>query len=351
MASQTMDLTKTSAHPAGARLPRWGEGAVFAIRRAGCRTVPQSSFGCRNPALATLDPALLEEFLASCAAAEVDIVPLDEARRRLLLGAGAPHFISITIDGALRGLLTGAAPVLRKYRVPYTVFISPVQHDEKLLPWWLALEALVHRTPRLSLAVRGQVFRASCHRAEEKAEALDNLIPLLMAHPEAAVRRSIQAVCDADGIDLDAIAAETLLSWDEIRELAQDPLVTIGQLASECHGAGASAYDSVRESLRRDRARLGEAAAKGIRHIGFSAGWSGLVEDRDLEIVSALGFSSASLPEGGVAIGGGASRCAVLPRICLNNSPDTMLEAQALAGAGFCLRSIGRAAFRTVTAA
>jgi peptidoglycan/xylan/chitin deacetylase (PgdA/CDA1 family) len=279
----------------------------------------------------------------------VDIVTLDEARRRLSQGAGAPHFISFTIDGAMRGVLTSALPVLKKHNVPFTLFVSPVQHDEKLLPWWLALEALVHRTPRLSLAVRGQVFRAACHRPEEKAEALDNLIPLLMAHPEPAVRRSIQAVCEADGVDLDAIAGEMLLDWAEIRGLAQDPLVTIGQLASECHGAGASAYDSVRESLRRDRARLGEAVGKGIRHIGFSAGWSGLVEDRDLEIVTALGFSSASLPEGGVAIAGGASRCAVLPRLCLSNAPYVLLEAQGLAGAGFNLN--GRKTLRAVAAA
>lgn len=338
MAIQT-DVTMAPLHPAAVRLPRWGEGVIFAVRRVVNEGDSAGMLGCRDLALAALDAGLLEEFIEGCLLAGTDIVSLDEARHRLSQGAGAPHFVSFTFDGATRGLLNGALPVLKKHGLPFTVFVSPVQHDEMQLPWWLMLEALVLHTPRLSIAVRGQTFRAACHTPEEKAETLDNLVPLLMVHPEPAVRRAILAVCEADGIDLDAIAAETLMNWDEVRALAAEPLVTIGQLASECHGAGLSAYDSVHESLRRDRVRLGETLNKGPRHIGFSAGWTGLVEERDLEIVAGLGFSSAALPEGGLAIAGGVARCAVLPRMCISNAPHVLLEAQGLAGTGIVPKS------------
>ncbi len=319
-----------------ARTGNWANAAAHAAPGAGAilrvqRLKPADGVGCDTQALASLDPSLFEEFVDAVMAANVSLTSIEQTYCRLLQG-GAGRMAAFTFDGPSRAAMDLGYPVLKKRGIPVTVFVSPSAADSGVAPWWLALEALVMASNTISIAVRGQTFRGRCHTPQEKAETLDNLAPLLLAQPPVAVHRAVHAVCEADGVDLSHVSAD-VMRWADLKRLAQDPLVSIGLLAPDCHAAGAASYDAVLESFTQAKKRIEEELGVTPVHLAFGAGWHGFVEQRDLEITNTLGFRSACLPAGGALFAEDAASFAILPRMVLSDSSEALLDAQASCGA------------------
>ncbi len=306
-----------------------GIGAILRIQRIR----PYPELLCEAQSLGEIAPEIFEDFIASLASTGCRVSTLEAAYARLSgLAEGEGRILCLTFDGATRGLRDYAYPVLRHFHVPFTIFVSPEAHDEWRLPWWYALEALIMASDQVRIAVRGQTYKARCRTEDDKEEALDRLIALLMTHPEPVVRRAVMALCEAEGIDLKALAASHWLNWDEIRLLARDPNVSIGLMAPDCHAAGLAAYDTVYDSIAAAKRRLAEVLSLEPQHLAFSAGWHGCIEPRDLEIAEKLGFKTACLAGGGALFAEERSAFLSLPRVLLTNDPNGLLDAQAMCG-------------------
>lgn len=324
------------------RVGQWANAGVHVTPGAGAvlrlqRLMPSGVVNSETQALASIDPVLFDEFLDAVVASNISFTSVEQTYSRLLQGA-AGRMACFTFDGPSAGLLEFGYPALKKRGIPMTVFVSPQALDAQAVPWWLALEALVLETDAISIGVRGQTFRGRCHTPEEKAETLDNLVPLLLGQPQDAVQRAIHAMCDADGVDL-ASLTKSQPGWRELKQLIRDPLVSIGLLAPDRHAASASSYDTVRESFVAAADRiLAELGVKPL-DLAFGAGWHGFVEQRDLEIVSSLGFRTACLPAGGALFAEDATHFATLPRMLLSDAPDALLDAQAVCGAALSAMS------------
>ncbi|GEM_PF-5405205 len=304
-----------------------GAGAVLRIQRL----KSMDNVRCETQALASIDPSLFDEFLDAVMAANVSFTSLEQTYCRLIQGA-AGRMACFTFDGPSEGLIEFGYPALKKRNIPLTIFVSPQALDKHAAAWWFALEMLVLKTDAISLAVRGQTFRGRCHTLEEKAETLDNLVPLLLRQPQEAVKRAVWAMCEADGIDMPYIAAAQP-GWQAVKQLLKDPLVSVGLLAPDRHAATASSYDTVHDSFAAAAGRI--VAELGVKplDLAFGAGWHGFVEQRDLEIASSLGFRTACLPAGGALFAEDATHFATLPRMLLSDAPDALLDAQAVCGA------------------
>jgi hypothetical protein len=304
-----------------------GAGAVLRIQNI--RAVRDAE--CDTQALAAIDPALFDEFLDAVEAAGAAPSTLDQTYQRLM-EKGQGRVVCFTADGASRATAAKFHAALQSRGWPLTLFINPLDVDQQAVPWQLALEALVAQTDNLSLGVRGKTYRGRCPSAEEKAELLNTLAPLLLAQPETAVRRAVFAVCSSDGVDLDRLAGD-ILTWAELKKLAANPLVTIGLLAPGCHQGGAASYDAVLKTFGEAADRLEAELGSRPKHFAFGAAWHGLVEQRDFEVVNSLGFTTACLPSGGALFAEDAAQFMIMPRVLLQNSPGALLDAQAMCGA------------------
>ncbi|MDX2265690.1 MAG: hypothetical protein NW215_12065 [Hyphomicrobiales bacterium] len=312
-----------------------GVGAVLRIERV------RAAGPIRCDALPSIDPDLLGEFLDAASAADAAFVSLAELRTRLL-AKDAGRAACLTFDGADRSLVTQLAPALVARGLPLTVFVSPEAMDADAPHWRYCLEALAEKADRIGVAVRGQTYAGPCRTAEEASNTLEAVVPPLWSHPEALVRRAVFALCEADGVDMAALAQHTL-GWDDLRALAKTPLISLGLLAPNCHAAGAASYDAVRDGFAAALARFEEQLGAKPAHLAFGAAWHGFVEPRDLEIAEKLGFKAACLPAGGPIFNEDATDFTVLPRMMLSDAPDAVLDAQAACGAGLARSAFARA--------
>src|SRR5882724_6696949 len=83
----------------------------------------------------------------------LDLVSLDEMHRRLTEGDFRRRFVCITIDDGYRDTLQWAYPILKRYEVPFAVYIPTSFPDRLGELWWLVLEAVVARSTRIVLVM------------------------------------------------------------------------------------------------------------------------------------------------------------------------------------------------------
>ena len=98
-------------------------------------------------------------------------------------GHSPRRFVCITIDDGYRDTLQWAYPILKRYEVPFAVYIPTSFPDRLGELWWLALEAVVARNNRITLWLDGREQGFDCATVAEKRDIYDQLYAYVRSIP------------------------------------------------------------------------------------------------------------------------------------------------------------------------
>jgi peptidoglycan/xylan/chitin deacetylase (PgdA/CDA1 family) len=174
-------------------------------------------------------PQFFERVVRYLRRRQLDLVSLDEMHRRLTSDDFGRRFVCITIDDGYRDTLECALPILKRYEVPFAVYVATSFPDRLGELWWLALEAVVARNDRITLLLGGQEQGFECGTLPEKRHLYDQLYGYVRSLPtEDALRRFVRDLGGRYHVDIAAFCEQLCMNWGELATLAADPLVTIG---------------------------------------------------------------------------------------------------------------------------
>jgi len=108
------------------------------------------------------------------------------------------------------------------------------------------------------------------------------------------------------------------MGWEELAELAADPLVTIGAHTVTHPMLAKLPEKSVRSEMDLSRSVIEAALAKRPEHLSFPVGDRTSAGSREFKIAAELGFKTAVTTRPGVLFPQHAERLTALPRISLN---------------------------------
>jgi len=249
----------------------------------------------------------------------IDLISMDEMHSRLVSGHHGPRFACITIDDGYRDTLQWAYPILRKYQVPFAVYIPTSFPDRLGELWWLVLEAVVARNKRLQLLIDGKEQSFDCAIVAEKRHLFEQLYRWLRSMAtEEELRRVVRDLAARYKVAIAGFCDELCMSWDELAMLATDPLVTIG-----AHTVNHVMLAKVPEKSARsemDLSRSVIAAALGCKpdHLSYPVGDATSAGPREFRMASELGFKTAVTTRPGVVFRKQRTHLTALPRISLN---------------------------------
>jgi peptidoglycan/xylan/chitin deacetylase (PgdA/CDA1 family) len=267
-----------------------------------------------------VSPQFLDEVIRRLRAADIEIVPLDEARRRILEPETAQRFVSLTFDDAYRDNREHAWPILRRHGAPFTVFVASRFADGSGDLWWVALERAIAGSTNFAVQMNGQLRRFDCASETAKDEAFQTVYWWLRGLPdEIEMRALVHGLCDAAGVDADGICRELCLGWDELRELADEPLATIG---SHTHDhfmlAKAPRADIARAEIESGIGRIHAKLGLRPRHLAYPVGDPTSAGPREFAIAAELGLATAVTTRPGVIFADHRDHLTALPRISMN---------------------------------
>jgi peptidoglycan/xylan/chitin deacetylase (PgdA/CDA1 family) len=314
-------------------------GIVFMLHRVRPRIAAE--FAPNNHL--EVSPGFLDQAIEGVVRAGFDLVDLDEAARRIGTGSCRP-FAAFTLDDGYRDNAARAAPIFRRHNCPYTIFVPSEFAEGRGELWWLVLEQAIAAADRIATEIGGEHFALACGTASEKSQAFKTLYVPLRRVGEAEQRRAIRQLAAAAGIDMAALCRGNMMDWAELRDLAADPLCTIG-----AHGIGHYALAKLPPGealaeLRVGADRLAEALGRRPKHFAYPYGDPGSAGPRDFALARQAGFLTAVTTRPGIVYGGHAEHLTALPRVSLTEAYPVPRYADVFpSGAPFLLYNCGQA--------
>ena len=269
--------------------------------------------------LLEITPVFFERLIARLVRSRLDVVSLDEMHDRLLNGSKR-RFVSLTFDDGYRDNLRWAYPLLRKHKLPFAIYIPTSFPDRLGELWWVALETVIAKNKRIGLTINGKDQFFECASVREKRELYDAVYGYLRSlKTEDELRRVVRDLCACHCVDIPALCEELCLGWEELGQLAADPLVTIGAHTVNYVMLKKLPTDAaVRAEMEMSRAVI--EAALGVRpqHLAYPVGDKTSAGPREFRIAAQLGFKTAVTTRPGVLFKAHRNHLTALPRISVN---------------------------------
>ena len=317
------------ARAARAISPFTGEtGALFMLHHV--RPRQKQAFDPNR--LLTITPQFLEDVVKYVRRSGFDIISLDEAHHRL--AGGAPQakrpFVCFTFDDGYRDNRDFALPVLKRHGVPFTVYAATDFADGRGFLWWLVLEQVVRIKSRVSVTIDGNERSLPSATSGQKREAYRFLYWWLRRRSEAEARGVVLALAHRAGVDIYAPCRDLVMTWGELRELAADPLVTIGAHSVRHMALAKLAPDEARNEIRDSVARVAHELGRPCRHFCYPYGNANSAGEREFAMAEELGLLTAVTTRKGLVARGASTRLAALSRVSLNGEYQRVHYVKAL---------------------
>lgn len=267
-----------------------------------------------------VSPPFLECLLKRLAHARIDVISLEEMHRRYISGEFKRRFVCITFDDGYKDLKQWAYPLFKKYQLPFALYIPTSFPDRLGELWWVALEAVIAKNSRIGMMVNGKDQFFGCGTAKEKRELYDAIYRFLRSMKnEDELRRTVRDLAACHGVDMPALCRDLCMDWQDIVDLAADPLVTIGAHTVN-HKMLKKMTDeaSVRAEMEMSRAVLEAALGKRPEHLAYPVGDPTSAGPREFRIAAELGFKTAVTTRPGVLFKAHRDHLTALPRISVN---------------------------------
>jgi peptidoglycan/xylan/chitin deacetylase (PgdA/CDA1 family)/glycosyltransferase involved in cell wall biosynthesis len=252
---------------------------------------------------------------------QVDLISLDEMHRRMTERDFGRRFACFTFDDGYRDNKEWAYPVLKAAQVPFALYIATSFPDRLGKLWWLVLEAVIARNPRIALPMDGEERHIDCADVDAKRAVFEQLYWWLRGlRSEAEVLELVRDLAVRYGVDTAALCGEMCMNWREIGEIARDPLATIGAHTVNHVMLAKTSDEAVRAELNRSRIVLDAAIGTAPTHLAYPFGDRTTAGPREFRIAAELGYKTAVTTRPGVLFADHAEHLTALPRISLNGT-------------------------------
>lgn len=270
--------------------------------------------------LLEITPVFLERLLRRLKRSRLDVITLDEMHRRFVENDFKRRFVCITADDGYKDFYRWAHPLFKQYELPYAMYIPTSFPDRIGELWWLALEAVVAQNDRIGMVINGEQQYFDARNVREKRELYDAIYGYLRSmKTEDEVRKVVRDLCATYRVDIPQICRDLCMDWEEIAQMADDPLVTIGaHTVNHVMLKKVPNEATVRAEMEMSRSVIEAALGKRPEHLAYPVGDPTSAGPREFRIASELGFKTAVTTRPGVLFKAHADYLTALPRLSVN---------------------------------
>ncbi|MDG1516386.1 MAG: polysaccharide deacetylase family protein [Flavobacteriales bacterium] len=281
---------KTSIYSRNSRLTKRflsGKGFIFMLHRVLLNE--ERIKYTWNKGLA-ISPEKLEEWVLFFRSKKMDVISLDEALVRCE-NNDRRKFVVITLDDGYKDNLTIGLPLFKKLNIPVTIYISTCFPDNKTIYWWYFLEEFILKNNSIDLNSIGLDITFRCESVEEKNKAYNYIREVLRRADYATHVNFAHKVCGLS--DLEGLNKKLNLSWGEVKELSEEPLVTIGAHTMHHVSLANQKEELAKVEILQSKSEIEAKINKKVDHFAYPYGSLDDGSKREFFILKKAGFKSA----------------------------------------------------------
>jgi peptidoglycan/xylan/chitin deacetylase (PgdA/CDA1 family) len=224
-------------------------------------------------------------------------------------------FVIFTFDDGYKDNLDFAYPVFKKHNIPFTIYITCSFPDKYAIIWWYILEDLILRNNKIAYSFSIGSINMSCRNRTEKEIAFIYIRKLINRLCEKNLVEELTAFFSKFGFNIIDYNSRFVMDWNEISELSNDPLVTIGaHTLNHYNLLSLSEEHSFREILG-SKTLIESKINNKINHFSYPFGKYGI---REVEFVRKCNFLTATTCDNANIFYKHIDHQFTLPRISIN---------------------------------
>ena len=256
--------------------------------------------------LLEVNPAFFERVIRRLRQSGADLISLDEMHRRMTHQDFSKRFVCITFDDGYRDTRDFAYPVLKKYEVPFAVYVATGFADRVGEMWWLALEAVIAKNELIGLRLDGRDQWFECRNADEKQAVFEHIYWWLRRREtEEELRQVVRELAARYHVDTANCCCRRPAGHDRSPH---------GQSRDPFQGDRNRRAVRTHKQPGRDRSRAWRAAAASC----LSGGGSNVRGPAGIQDRSRTRFKTAVTTRPGAIFRGHTGHLTALPRVSLN---------------------------------
>lgn len=215
----------------------------------------------------------------------------DQGRRR----PGRPQ-VALTFDDGYADNLLAALPVAEALGVPMTVYVATSRLGSMTGYWWdrLALLLRGRRDVELDIAMAGRQLRISLSGEKAASTALIALHTRLRLLAVADIEAALEAIAGQLSTPMPEPALARVMTRDELRTLAESPLVTIGAHTVDHVLLSGRSLAEQTETMAKSKAELESLLDRPVRHFAYPYGDGESFDSVSVEAARHCGFDTAA---------------------------------------------------------
>lgn len=246
---------------------------------------------CKIPANENMKitPVFLENFILNAKAKGFDFISLDDLYFLLENRKSARKKIVITLDDGYIDNFTQAYPIFRKHHIPFTIYITSSFPEQNAILWWYVLEDLLDNYSEISLSDGSNYMYTNLN---EKNRVFLEIRDKILKLDQINLLQELNQLFSSYSIDWYSRVGELAMSWEQIRQLSMDPLVTIGGHTKNHYAFNRISNELIIQEINDANNLIKQQLDKEVEHFAFPFGSIHEVEQQQIDRVKELGFKT-----------------------------------------------------------
>ena len=223
-------------------------------------------------------------------------------------------FIAFTIDDGYLDNYTLAFPVFERQQIPFAIFVATDFIDKEAILWWDILEDLILRN--YSIKMGEDTYR--CQTFQEKWDVFRILREKILLFNQTKIEEDLKEAFNYYDIDWYEPVRRQAMSWEQVKEISQHPLCTIGGHTVSHLALNKLSDQEFRKEIADGVAKLQSATGKSIQHFAYPYGSPNEIGEREYKLISEFNFKTVFTAYGGCITESNRHQTTHLPRVYLH---------------------------------
>jgi peptidoglycan/xylan/chitin deacetylase (PgdA/CDA1 family) len=198
----------------------------------------------------------------------------------------------VTFDDGYKDNLVYALPVLKRYQVPATIYVATKFACGDHSMWWYEVWSMCQENQKILFRWEEQFFNLSLKTMEEKMSAFFEIRSLLLGNSLGGQKRIMELIRKDLGCTLRTYP-DAVLTWDEIKLLDQESLITIGSHTNNHPCLATLSREDAKKEMLIGKQLLEEKLKHEITNFAYPFGGNNHAGLREYELAKECGFKTA----------------------------------------------------------
>jgi len=224
------------------------------------------------------------------------VIPLYELAQELKRGKLKPDTVALTFDDGYLDNLPNAVPLLEKYKLPATIFVTSGMVGSEQEFWWDALERVFLTggvlPESLEITFQSGTKVWDLRTAQGRLKAYDELCAILRLDSFEDILQSVHDLFEWASLESSARISHRIVNQEQLKKLAGSPFIEIGSHSVTHTRLGILSLENQRQEIRESKQQLETIIKKRVRLFSYPYGGSADFSRETAGIVSDEGYEA-----------------------------------------------------------